>query len=148
MSKSILSAALVGLLCVAFAGCGKKEPAPPAKGPAPAATKPPAPVAAAVEDPIVQGKARDVACGEVVVAKGSKEFVYKNTRYHFCSDACLAKFKADPTKFDTGLPGESCICKSGGMDKCKCGHCKGKSERCACSDPEEDDKPVEGPDHH
>jgi len=80
MSKSILSAALVGLLCVAFAGCGKKEPAPPAKGPAPAATKPPAPVAAAVEDPIVQGKARDVACGEVVVAKGSKEFVYKNTR--------------------------------------------------------------------
>lgn len=151
MMKNTFTAILGGLLAVAIAGCGKEPPPPtpnaPAKAPAAGAAQPSTPTAAAIDDPIVEGKARDVVCGDVVVAKGSKEFVYKNTRYHFCSDECLGKFKADPTKFDTGLPGESCVCKSGGMPDCKCGHCKGKSERCPCNDPEKDDKPAEGHDH-
>src|SRR5690606_1241290 len=46
--------------------------------------------------------ATDPVCGMKVdpsAAAGSYE--YSGVTYHFCSTHCLAKFKADPDKFDT-----------------------------------------------
>ncbi len=150
MLKSILAATVVGLISAALVGCGK-ESAPPSPAGSSASTASPsgaAPSAGEVADPIVEGKARDVVCGMIIDASGSREFVYRNTRFRFCSDDCLAKFKADPSKMTTGLTGETCICKTGGMSNCKCGHCKGKEERCPCNDPEPKKEPSDGHEGH
>lgn len=147
MLKHILAAAILGLVSIALVSCGKDDsPAKPSSGGSSSASAPTG--GGEVADPIVEGKARDVVCGMVIEAKGSREFVYRNTRFHFCSDDCLNKFKADPSKMTTGLPGETCVCKTGGMQNCKCGHCKGKEERCPCNDPEPKEEPSDGHEGH
>lgn len=150
MLKCTLAAAVIGLVSFALVGCGKDNPPAPsnAAGGGGSSSTSASSGGGAVEDPIVGGKARDVVCGMVIDAKGSRDFVYRNTRFHFCSDDCLNKFKADPSKMTTGLPGETCICKTGGMANCKCGHCKGKEERCPCNDPEPKEEPSDGHEGH
>lgn len=148
MRMYLVTATLVATVSLLLVGCGKDEPKPsaPASRPAPTATA--STTGGPIADPIVEGKARDVVCDMVIDAAGSREFVYRNTRFHFCSDACLNKFKANPSKMTTGLPGEGCICTVGGMKNCKCGHCKGKEERCACNDPEPKETPSDGHEGH
>ncbi len=150
MLKRILAVAVVGLVSIALLGCGKDDgPSKPSNAPSSGSSSVSAPSGgAAVADTVVGGKARDVICEMVVEAAGKPEFVYRGTRFHFCSDDCLKKFKADPSKMTTGLPGETCICKTGGMSNCKCGHCKGKEERCTCNDPEAKEEPSKEPDGH
>ncbi|MBI2933550.1 MAG: YHS domain-containing protein [Planctomycetes bacterium] len=121
-------------------GCGSKDEGPKHDGgheePAKHEEHATAPPAAPIAETVVDGKARDPICGMVIPVLKQPEFVYRQTRFHFCSDMCLGKFKAASAKATTGLPGESCVCTAGGMANCKCGHCKGKPERCLCGDPE------------
>ncbi|KAF0246628.1 MAG: hypothetical protein FD180_447 [Planctomycetota bacterium] len=92
----------------------------------------------------VDGSARDPACGKLFSIAGQPEFVYRETRFHFCSTACLDTFKAAPSAAMTGLPKEKCICSTGAMKHCGCGHCQDKAERCECGDPQ----PVDGSGSH
>ncbi len=100
-----------------------------------------------VADTVVEGKARDPICGMTTKADGNPDFVYRDTRFHFCSANHLEKFKAAPSKATTGLPREDCVCTVGKMKNCTCGHCKGKPERCSCGDPESEKEGSEGHKH-
>lgn len=86
-------------------------------------------------DTAVEGQARDPVCGMTTAVAGKPDFVYRETRFHFCSSACLDKFKTSPSTATTGLPGEKCVCSEGQMKSCGCGHCVEKPERCDCGDP-------------
>lgn len=112
---------------------------------APPVTPPPVP--AGVTDTAVGGKARDVVCGMEPATAGAQTSDYKSTRYYFCSADCKAKFDAAPADHKTGQPGETCVCSDGGMSGCKCGHCTGKAERCACWDPKKEALGDDGHEH-
>ena len=86
-------------------------------------------------DTAVDGNARDPVCGKTMVVAGNPDFLYRETIFHFCSDACLAKFKTAPSAATTGLPKERCVCSEGAMKSCGCRHCSDKPERCDCGDP-------------
>lgn len=113
----------VGTVWWAAVGIGDE---PPAAG----GGEPPA-----IEETSVEERARDPVCGMVTDVDGHPSHVYRNTRFHFCSQACLDRFRADPASFTTGLPGEPCVCTVGEMEDCHCGHCTGNPERCRCGDP-------------
>ena len=79
--------------------------------------------------------ALDVACSTTVgVDSARHRHVYRGHEFFFCSDACRTQFKMNPDGHKTGLPGEQCFCTNP-KPNCGCGHCSGKSERCACADP-------------
>ncbi|MCR2707593.1 YHS domain-containing protein, partial [Salmonella enterica] len=45
---------------------------------------------------------KDPVCGMMVdPAAGKPHMTYKGHEYHFCSDSCHGKFKADPEKYLT-----------------------------------------------
>ncbi len=69
-------------------------------------------------------KVLDPVCGMSVSkgqSKGTREA--NGITFGFCADGCLKKYDADPKKYAWGF----CACKD-----CKCNHCAGKPERCAC----------------
>ena len=132
----LLTASLVALSIAAVSGCGDKEKHEDHDG------------SGSVADTAVGGKARDPNCGALVDVNDRTAHVYRNTRFYFCTPACLDKFKAAPSKTTTGLPGEGCVCTAGGMKKCGCGHCADKPERCECGDPAEKEGGHEDHDHH
>jgi P-type Cu2+ transporter len=41
----------------------------------------------------------DPVCGMTVAADGTRSFEYLRTRYYFCSQSCLAKFRTQPDKY-------------------------------------------------
>ena len=47
-------------------------------------------------------RVKDPVCGMMVdPAAGKPHMTYKGHEYHFCSDSCHGKFKADPEKYLT-----------------------------------------------
>jgi len=72
-------------------------------------------------------KVKDLVCkmDDLDKAKTIKHR-YEGADYYFCSDECLAKFKADPKKYAV-----CCLC-SKTSKKCDCGHCTPKGETCDC----------------
>lgn len=75
----------------------------------------------------VQGdKAKDPVCGMAVAKTTTRIAEFDKADYYFCSDTCLASFKADPTKYT-----KACTCAKT-MKHCDCGHCEGKREPCDC----------------
>lgn len=135
----------VSLTALFLAGCPSESPhdhsshehaktAQPS-GASPANAAPSAEVE--VASTAVGSRARDPVCGMEVAVAGKPDHVYRGTRFHFCSTACVEKFEAAPGKASTGLPGEDCVCTIGEMPSCDCGHCKGKPERCTCGDPKQ-----------
>jgi Cu+-exporting ATPase len=93
-----------------------------------------APSGSGVVDTAVEGRAKDPVCLMTVENLTAQEpFVYKNTRYYFCSAECRRKFVASPPDYHAGQPGESCVCASQ-MANCRCGHCSGTPARCACAE--------------
>ena len=71
-------------------------------------------------------KAKDPVCGMAVAKITAKKAEFDKADYYFCSDTCLASFKADPTKY-----AKACTCANT-MKHCDCGHCSGKREPCDC----------------
>lgn len=81
---------VLGLLVAVTAGCGSKDHEhgkstrhdEPQDAHASGST---------VADTVVKGKARDPVCGMITQAGGHPEFVYRDTRFHFCSEKCLKR---------------------------------------------------------
>jgi YHS domain-containing protein len=71
-------------------------------------------------------KAKDPICGMFVEKAKAIKHTQEGADYYFCSDGCLAKFKADPKKY--AVP---CTCAKTAK-KCDCGHCAPKGETCDC----------------
>ena len=72
-------------------------------------TTPPPPAVDSVQDTIVAGQARDVVCEMIVDAPAKDTFVYKNTKYHFCSAKCRGNFEDAAELYKNGQPGEKCV---------------------------------------
>jgi len=71
-------------------------------------------------------KAKDPICKMDVDKATATKYTYEKADYYFCSDNCLAKFKAEPKKY--AVP---CMCEKTAK-KCDCGHCSPKGETCDC----------------
>jgi len=71
-------------------------------------------------------KAKDPVCGMEVAKATAKKSEFDKADYFFCSDTCLASFKAAPTKY-----AKACTCAKT-MKHCDCEHCEGKREPCDC----------------
>jgi YHS domain-containing protein len=99
---------LLALPLLALAACDAK--------PAPAA-----PAAGAVD------KAKDPICGMMVDKAGPLKASHEGATYHFCAEACLKRFQAEPAKFAV-----HCSCGKTSK-KCSCGHCGTKGDVCDCN---------------
>jgi Cu+-exporting ATPase len=71
-------------------------------------------------------KAKDPICGMFIDKAKATRHTHEGADYYFCSDGCLAKFKADPKKYAV-----HCACAKTAK-KCDCGHCTPKGETCDC----------------
>jgi len=71
-------------------------------------------------------KAKDPICKMDVDKATAAKVTYEKSDYFFCSDNCVAKFKADPKKY--AVP---CTCEKTAK-KCDCGHCTPKGDTCDC----------------
>ena len=71
-------------------------------------------------------KAKDPICKMDVDKATATKVTYEKSDYYFCSDNCVAKFKAEPKKY--AVP---CTCEKTAK-KCDCGHCTPKGETCDC----------------
>ncbi len=81
-----LTTLLLAAALFAAVGCGKTPPpAAPAPAPAPAAS--------------TAAKEKDPVCGMDVAANAPLSMKEGAKTYHFCSQGCLDKFKADPKKY-------------------------------------------------
>jgi len=70
-------------------------------------------------------KAKDPICGMMIDKAKATKVTHEGADYFFCSDACVAKFKADPKKYAV-----HCACANT-KRQCACDHCGGK-EPCDC----------------
>ena len=102
--------AWMALLPLVLAACDARAPGAP-----------PAAPAGAVD------KAKDPVCGMRIDKTGPLKAVHQGATYHFCADACLKQFQADPAKF--AVP---CACGKTSK-KCPCGHCGVKGDVCDCN---------------
>jgi Cu+-exporting ATPase len=71
-------------------------------------------------------RAKDPICHMLVDKATAIHETYEGTRYYFCADECLKKFKADPQKH-----AQNCVC-SKVSKKCPCEHCGGRLGGCDC----------------
>lgn len=71
-------------------------------------------------------KAKDPVCGMEVQKAKAKHADFDGADIYLCSDDCLKKFKAEPTKYL-----KVCTCAKT-KPKCDCGHCLKKCTPCAC----------------
>jgi len=70
-------------------------------------------------------KVKDYVCGMMTPKAEASKLTHEGTDFYFCSEDCLAKFKADPKKY-----APHCSCP-GSKKACSCDHCGGK-EPCDC----------------
>lgn len=71
-------------------------------------------------------KAKDPVCGMEVNKTKAKHAAFDNADVYFCSDECLKKFNAEPTKYL-----KPCACAQS-TPPCGCSHCGRKCVPCAC----------------
>ena len=71
-------------------------------------------------------KGKDPVCGMEVVKAKAKHADFDGADFYLCSDECLKKFKAEPTKYVKACP---CAKSKAG---CECGHCRRKCVPCDC----------------
>lgn len=71
-------------------------------------------------------KAKDPVCGMEVVKTKAMHADFDGADVYLCSDDCLKKFKAEPTKYL-----KECMCAKT-KAKCDCGHCLKKCVPCGC----------------
>jgi len=71
-------------------------------------------------------KSKDPVCGMFVDKAKSTKLTHEGADYYFCSDNCVAKFKADPKKYAA-----HCSCANT-KRQCSCDNCGGK-EPCDCT---------------
>lgn len=72
-------------------------------------------------------RAKDPICGMMVDKATALKTTHEGATYHFCADACMTKFQADPRKYAV-----HCACAKTAK-KCDCGHCAPKGETCDCN---------------
>lgn len=71
-------------------------------------------------------RAKDPVCGMEVQKLKAKHAAFDNADVFLCSDDCLKKFNAEPTKYL-----KLCSCTKS-KPQCDCGHCMKKCVPCAC----------------
>lgn len=71
-------------------------------------------------------KAKDPVCGMEVEKAKAWHADFDGADIYLCSDECLKKFKAEPTKYL-----KACTCAKT-KAKCDCGHCLKKCVPCGC----------------
>ena len=71
-------------------------------------------------------RAKDRVCKMMVDRATAKKATHEGAEYFFCSDKCVADFKAEPKKY-----ADSCLCVKSSK-KCACEHCGGTTP-CDCA---------------